>query len=181
VLKSRSLLLVQHQFSFTYSGMLLTILLRTHRQRTENYIKALEQEVLRLQKEEAARAWERQNRQHSDAYVKALEKQVIELQKEKALVLRDNESQFPAATLTLYDQNGEWALKAELPQYPAYVTPSEISSPGYGSDSNYGQPYNSNWHNLMLINSLANHQTAIDFVLSQVIPSSFLPSRSANM
>jgi hypothetical protein len=176
VLKGRSLVLVQHQFSSTYSGMLLTILLRTHRQRTENYIKALEQEVLRLQKEEAARASERQNRQHSDAYVKALEKQVIELQKEKALVLRDNESQFPAATLTLYDQNGEWALKAELPQYPAYVTPSESSS-----DSNYSQPYNSNWLNLMLINSLANHQTAIDFVLSQVISSSFLPSRSANM
>ena len=161
--------------------MLLTILLRTHRQRTENYIKALEQEVLRLQKEEAARAWERQNRQHSDAYVKALEKQVIELQKEKALVLRDNESQFPAATLTLYDQNGEWALKAELPQYPAYVTPSEILSPGYGCDSSYGQPYNSNWRNLMLINPLANHQAAIDFVLSQVIPSPFLPSHRANM
>ncbi len=148
--------------------MFLTVLIRTHRQRTENYIKALEQEVLRLQKEEAARAWERQNRQHSDAYVKALEKQVIELQKEKAFILRDNESQFPAATMTLFDQNGEWALKAELAQYPAYVTPSEILSPGYGSDSSYGQPYNSNWHNLMLINSLANHQTAIDFVLSQV-------------
>jgi hypothetical protein len=181
VLKSRSLMLVRHEFSSLCSAMLLTILLRTHRQRTENYIKALEQEVLRLQKEEAARARERQNRQHSDAYVKALEKQVTELQKEKALVLRDKEPQFPAATLTLCDQNGDWALKAELQQYPTYVTPSEISSPGYGADSSYGQPYNSDWHNLMLINPLANHQTAIDFVLSQVIPSPFLPSCHANM
>ena len=181
MLKSRSLLLVRHKFNSLCSAMLLTILLRTHRQRTENYIKALEQEVLRLQKEEAARAWERQNRQHSDTYVKALEKQVIELQKEKALVLRDNESQFPAATLTLYDQNGEWALKAEMPQYPAYVTPSQISSPGYGTDSSYGQPYNSNWHNLMLINPLANHQAAIDFVLSQVIPGPFLLGCRANL
>ena len=139
---------------------------RTHRQRTENYIKALEQEVLRLQKEEADRAHERKKNQHSDAYVKALEKQVFELQKEKAQTLQQNEMQL-GATLTLFDQNGNWALKAEMPEYPSYSTPSDMSSPGYGSDASiYGQQYGSTWQNLLLINSLANHQTAIDFVLS---------------
>lgn len=145
----------------------MTLCNRTHRQRTENYIKALEQEVLRLQKEEADRAHERKKAQHSDAYVKALEKQVFDLQKEKAKAFQENEMQFGGATLTLFDENGNWALKAELPEYPAYTIPSDMSSPGYGSDASmYGQQYGATWQNLIRINPLASHQTAIDFVLS---------------
>jgi hypothetical protein len=144
----------------------LTAWHRTHRQRTENYIKALEQEVLRLQKEEADRANERKKNQHSDAYVKALEKQVLELQKDKAQGFQQNEMQFGGATLTLFDHDGNWALKAELPEYPSYASPSDMSSPNFGSDASmYGQ-YGTAWQSLLLINPLANHQTAIDFVLS---------------
>ena len=90
---------------------------------------------------------------------------MLELQKEKALS-QQNEMQSPAPTFTLFDQNGNWALKAEIPEYPSYSTASDMSSPGYGSDaSEYGQ-YGSTWQTLLLVNPLANHQTAIDFVLS---------------
>jgi hypothetical protein len=91
---------------------------------------------------------------------------VFELQKEKAQSLQQNEMQLGATTLTLFDQNGNWALKAEMPEYPSYSTPSDMSSPGYGSDASMYGPYGSTWQNLLLINPLANHQTAIDFVLS---------------
>jgi hypothetical protein len=121
-----------------------------------------------LQKEEADRAHERKVAQHSDAYVKALEKQVFELQRERAQALQQNEMQLAGATLTLFDQNGNWALKAEVPEYPAYSSASDMSSPGYGSEiSTYTQQqYGPTWQSMLLINPLANHQRAIDFVLS---------------
>jgi hypothetical protein len=130
----------------------------------------LEQEVLRLQKEQEASALERQKTQRTEKYVKALERQVVELQKEKALSLRETESQFGAATLTLYDQSGNWALKAEMPQYPSCMMGFGSSSPIYGfENTGFDQTYSpnaTNWEIQMLINPLANHQTAIDFVLS---------------
>jgi hypothetical protein len=152
---------------------------RTHRQRTENYIKALEQEVLKLRKEEADRQVERQKTKHSDAYVKALEDQVAQLQRERALNPQDNDLQFGAATLTLLDQDGNWALRAEMPQFPSFQASSELSSPGYGSDMSCFNPqYSSAWQNLLLINPLASHQTAIDFVLSYAPLPSLKPSKS---
>jgi hypothetical protein len=120
-----------------------------------------------LQKVEADHEVEKRKTKHSDAYVKTIEAQVVQLQREKALMLKENDLQCGAATLTLYDHNGDWALKAEMPQYSTFPTSSDMSSPAYGSETaSFSPQYSSAWQNLLLINPLASHQTAIDFVLS---------------
>lgn len=97
-----------------------------------------------------------------------------------------------SATVTLLDGGqGCWKLKAAVPDYPmGGMGPNVIAPPMLGNDGwaaeqqalaqdgvgqatqglqllhQRQQRYGSDWQRLLAVNPLANHQTAIDFVLS---------------
>lgn len=155
------------------------IIFRVHRQRTESYITALEQEVLRLQKVEAETAAAKESLQNSDVYIKTLEQEVVQLRKVEMTSSVPFDGNFGTdvydteftgmATVSLLDQNGKWTLTAQMNQ-PDHFFTQQSSDLIIGSQEFSSQaptvPFDANqWANLLSVNPLVNCQRAVDFIL----------------
>jgi hypothetical protein len=113
-------------------------------------------------------------------YIKKLEKQVVLLQKREnstfqhfqgqQIVLETGtntqESMAGTTMVSLLDQNGIDVLTAWMPESCNIdTTPNSTSISGGMKSPDSGVQSGLHWQNLALINPLANHQMAIDFVL----------------
>jgi FAD synthase len=167
--------------SGTYGKRGLTVQYRKHRARTDAYIKALEQEVVRLQKVEAESAKVSQRLFREKNYIKELEKQVVLLQREKIsnfqcfqgqqagyeMGMNTQEGTANTTMVSLLGQNGKCVLTARMPDESCNMntTPNSTSIGGSMKSPDFEVQSGLHWQNLALINPLANHQTAIDFIL----------------
>jgi hypothetical protein len=142
------------------------------------YIKALEHEVLRLQKVEATA---RKFPHGAESHIKRLERQVSELQKREIMCGRHfdtNNSESGQASghlfsgtaaISLLDQNGTWTLTAQMEQPNKFYThtPSDYSpdSQAFSTDAQDMEWEASGWMGLFQKNPLLNCQAAINFIL----------------